>query len=53
MTEGKIWKQILLFSLPLFCSSVLQQIYNMVDVWFVGNYVGSNAIAAIGGATTT
>lgn len=53
MTEGKIWKQILLFSLPIFCSSVLQQIYNMVDVWFVGNYVGSNAIAAIGGATTT
>lgn len=53
MTEGKLWKQILMFSLPIFGASVLQQIYNMVDIWFVGHYVGANAIAAIGGATTS
>ena len=53
MTEGKLWKQILMFSLPIFGASVLQQVYNMVDVWYVGHYVGADAIAAIGGATTS
>ena len=53
MTEGRLWQQILLFSLPIFGASVLQQVYNMVDVWYVGHYVGADAIAAIGGATTS
>lgn len=48
-----LWKQILMFSLPIFGASVLQQVYNMVDVWYVGHYVGADAIAAIGGATTS
>ena len=50
-TEGVIWKQIIVFFIPVFLSSIFQQVYNMVDVWFVGNYIGSDAIAAIGGST--
>lgn len=37
LTEGAIWKQLLLFSLPLLGSSLIQQLYNTVDLLFVGN----------------
>ena len=48
MTEGNIWKQILFFSIPLILGNLLQQLYNTADSIIVGNFVGSNALAAVG-----
>ena len=48
MTQGAIWKKILLFSLPLLLGNVFQQLYNTVDSVIVGNYVGGDALAAVG-----
>ena len=48
MTEGSIWKSILLFSVPLILGNLLQQLYNTADSIIVGNFVGSNALAAVG-----
>lgn len=48
MTEGVIWKQILSFSLPLLVGNLFQQLYNTVDSIVVGNYVSSQALAAVG-----
>ena len=48
MTEGGIFKNLLLFALPLMLGNLLQQMYNAVDSIIVGNYVGSNALAAVG-----
>ncbi len=48
MTEGVIWKKILLFSIPLLLGNVFQQLYNTVDSVVVGNYIGGNALAAVG-----
>lgn len=48
MTEGKIWKQILFFSIPLILGNLLQQLYNTADSVIVGNFVGSEALAAVG-----
>lgn len=48
MTEGSIVKKLLLFSIPLILGNLLQQTYNTVDSIIVGNYVGSNALAAVG-----
>lgn len=51
MIEGSIWKKILLFSIPLILGNLLQQMYNTVDSVIVGNYVGSNALAAVGSSS--
>ena len=48
MTEGSIGKHILLFSIPLILGNLLQQTYNTADSIIVGNFVGSNALAAVG-----
>lgn len=48
MTEGVIWKEILLFSIPLLLGNMFQQLYNAVDSVVVGNYIGSQALAAVG-----
>lgn len=48
MTSGTIWKEILLFSIPLILGNLFQQLYNIVDSIIVGNVVGSNALAAVG-----
>ena len=48
MTEGSIWKSILLFSVPLILGNQLQQLYNTADSIIVGNFLGSNALAAVG-----
>ncbi len=48
MTEGSIWKNILLFSVPLILGNLLQQLYNTADSIIVGNFLGSNALAAVG-----
>ena len=48
MTEGSIFKNLLFFATPLILGNLLQQMYNAVDSIIVGNYVGSNALAAVG-----
>ena len=48
MTEGGIFKNLLFFAAPLILGNMLQQMYNAVDSIIVGNYVGSNALAAVG-----
>ncbi len=51
MTSGRPIKVITTFAIPLFIGSIFQQIYNMVDSIVVGNYVGANALAAVGACT--
>ena len=48
MTVGSPAGHIFYFALPLLAGSFLQQLYNMVDSWVVGNYVGDGALAAVG-----
>ncbi len=48
MTQGSPGRHIFFFSLPLFASSVFQQLYNVVDSVVVGRYVGENALAGVG-----
>ena len=51
LTQGVIWKQLILFALPLLGSSFIQQLYNTVDLLFVGNFVGKEASAAVGASS--
>ena len=48
MTEGSIFKNLLLFAVPLILGNLLQQLYNTADSIIVGNFLGSNALAAVG-----
>ena len=48
MTEGNIWKQLILFSIPLLLGNLFQQLYNAVDSVIVGQFVSSQALAAVG-----
>ena len=48
MTAGGVAGHIFAFALPLLAGSFLQQLYNMVDSWVVGQYVGDSALAAVG-----
>ncbi|MDO5410588.1 MAG: MATE family efflux transporter [Lachnospiraceae bacterium] len=47
MTEGSIWKTIIAFALPLFIGNFFQQLYNTADSLIVGNFLGSEALAAV------
>ena len=47
LTEGCIWKQIIAFAVPLFIGNLFQQLYNTADSLIVGNFLGSNALAAV------
>lgn len=47
MTEGVIWKRMVMFALPIFIGNLFQQMYNTVDSLIVGNYLGSSALAAV------
>ena len=47
MTEGKIWKEITKFAIPLFLGNLFQQFYNVVDSLVVGNVLGKEALAAV------
>lgn len=51
MTQGGIFRALLLFSLPLLAGNFFQQCYNTVDSIVLGNFVGKAALAAVG--TTT
>ncbi len=48
ITEGVIWKQLLLFFFPILLGSFFQQMYNTVDTVIVGRFVGTGALAAVG-----
>lgn len=48
LIEGTIWKQLLLFFFPILIGTFFQQLYNTVDTIIVGQYVGTNALAAVG-----
>lgn len=50
ITEGVIWKQLLIFFLPIMMGSFFQQLYNTVDTIIVGQFVGKEALAAVGGS---
>ena len=52
MTEGSIVKNILFFAIPLILGNLLQQLYNTADSIIVGNFVGKNALAAVGSSTS-
>ncbi|MDY3868739.1 MAG: MATE family efflux transporter [Pyramidobacter sp.] len=47
MTQGPIWKRIVFFAMPLFFGNLFQQLYNTVDSLVVGNFIGSEALAAV------
>ena len=51
MTEGSIAKQVILFALPLMLGNIFQMLYNTVDSIVVGNFVGTQALAAVGSTT--
>ncbi|MBQ7158645.1 MAG: MATE family efflux transporter [Treponema sp.] len=51
MTEGSIWKSLLVFFFPLLMGTLFQQLYNTVDAIIVGRFVGKEALAAVGGGT--
>ena len=50
LTEGPIIRQLLLFFLPIAAVSVFQQLYNAVDALVVSRFVGTAALAAVGGS---
>ncbi|GAA0791799.1 MATE family efflux transporter [Faecalicatena orotica] len=52
MTEGSIWKKLLFFAVPLILGNLFQQLYNTVDSIIVGNYIGSEALAAVGASSS-
>ena len=47
ITEGVIWKQLLIFFVPILLGSLFQQLYNTVDAMVVGRFVGKEALAAV------
>ena len=51
ITEGVIWKQLLLFFFPILFGTFFQQLYNTVDAIVVGQFVGKEALASVGGPT--
>lgn len=50
-TTGSIWKKLLFFAVPMILGNLLQQLYNTADSVIVGNFAGSNALAAVGSGT--
>lgn len=52
LTTGNITKGLWAFALPLMLGNVMQQLYNLVDTWVVGRYVGNQALAAVGSSYT-
>ena len=47
LTEGPIWKAILLFAIPIFLGNAFQQMYNTFDAWCVGFFINDDALAAV------
>ena len=53
ITEGVIWKQLLVFCFPIILGTLFQQMYNAADVIVVGHFVGKEALACVGGSSGT
>ena len=51
LTEGPLGRQILVFSLPLVLSNLLQAVFNMTDIAVVGRFAGSQALGSVGSTT--
>lgn len=51
ITEGVIWKQLLIFFFPIVFGTFFQQLYNTADAVVVGRFVGKEALACVGGST--
>ena len=51
ITEGVIWKQLLLFFFPILLGTFFQQLYNTIDTVIVGQFVGKAALASVGGSS--
>lgn len=52
LTEGTIWKKYLMFFFPILFGLLFQQLYNTADAIIVGKFVGTDALAAVGGSST-
>ena len=52
ITEGVVWKQLLIFFFPILFGTLFQQIYNTADTVVVGRFVGKEALAAVGGSSS-
>lgn len=50
ITEGVIWRQLLIFFFPIVIGTLFQQLYNTVDAVIVGRFVGKQALASVGGS---
>lgn len=50
ITEGVIWKQLLIFFFPIMVGTLFQQLYNTVDAIIVGRFVGKQTLASVGGS---
>lgn len=50
ITEGVIWKQLLIFFFPILIGTFFQQLYNTVDSVIVGQFVGKEALSSVGGS---
>ena len=48
LTNGKPWKLLLHFSIPMLIGNVLMQLYSVADFYIAGNYIGPEAVAAVG-----
>ena len=51
LTEGTVWKKLLVFFLPIAAGTCIQQLYNAVDGLIVGRFIGTAALAAVGGSS--
>lgn len=51
IVDGVIWKQLLIFFIPIMFGTFFQQLYNTVDAVIVGQFVSKQALAAVGGST--
>ena len=51
LTTGAVWKKLLVFFLPIAAGTIIQQLYNAADGLIVGRYVGTEALAAVGGSS--
>ena len=47
LLEGSVWRGIVSFAVPIFFGNLFQQLYNTVDSLIVGNFLGSDALAAV------
>ena len=52
LTQGRISQQLIWLALPLICGNILQQLYNTVDAFVIGRFLGSDAFGAVGVAGT-